>query len=308
MLGSGGLGASVSVESNDLSGDSDDGSVPPPKRLGFFDSQRRLRSEPRTHGSIAVIGAFSGFALLLTQAIFEASSARALWSLAPGLRIAALVAFGVAGLFGTLWLRSMALDDVYLERQRRLEEDLAEARQKLAEATSPSERSAAAGVVTQLEGDTLRAAPAVRFAEERTNATRSSAALFSTALAIVAAVVGVGLFEWIAFDPAESIDFPAALARVAVITAAFYLAGQLFKRSTVQSIRAQEFRRASIAMEVTDHLAEKLDEADASRFRRTIYEHHLTGIAPTADSGEDTNATDFSGIAKVIEAVAKGRN
>lgn len=199
----------------------------------------------------------------------------------------------------------------YEDRLSDVENELAEAEQAAREEANADQLRELRERIERLQTDQQRLAPAARFAEERQQAAASSAAAFSLALVIVSIVVAVGLAEWAEIGPFSiddgsvrvSLELPDALARVAVLTAAFYLAGQLFKRSTVQNLRAQEFRRASIAMEVTDSLADQLSSSEADKFRRTIYEHHLTGggSAPPDDKPD----TDFAALPRLIEAMTQ---
>lgn len=82
-----------------------------------------------------------------------------------------------------------------------------------------------------------------------------------------------------------------------MVAAAFYLAGQLFRRSGRLKIQAMEFQRAAIAMEVTESLAKLI----GPEFRRSVYEYHLKG-------SESCNVVESDdAVVKALEVASKMR-
>lgn len=128
-------------------------------------------------------------------------------------------------------------------------------------------------------------------------ATAASNTLLVAAVALLSLTVGFG-FAQAALAEATSTEI--AIQRLAIVLGAIYLAGQFFRRSAYTSRIALEFDRASIAMSLTDELAEKLNDCeDADALRRSVYAHHLTA-GDTDESGEDEVSTD-----KLVEAIVK---
>lgn len=208
----------------------------------------------------------------------------------------------IVGLALAVWVVVLVSKDVssgqpkdvdYLRRVEELEEKRRLAEIKADEANEDG--SSARAEVLEVEAELSRAEPPARFQAEQQAAARASTLTFFVGLVVAGAVVIVGLSEWVGVGVSAS-DGPVettttdALARVAVVAASFYLAGQLFLRSTSLNIRSQEFRRAAIAMEIVDRLADTLMKPeDQSAFRRRIYEHHLTG---NSTKGEQSAAPD----------------
>lgn len=158
----------------------------------------------------------------------------------------------------------------------------------------------------ELENKLAQLEPATRFANERKQTAIQSTLFFGMGFVVVAAVVGVGLSEWVNNDNEQSLSTPDAVARIAVIGAAFYLAGQLFRRSSILNIRSQEFQRAAIAMAVTDSLADLMEgdsnEQLRAEFRRSVYEHHLKGTSQpeaVADGSTDSFVTAVEAVNKL---------
>jgi len=141
------------------------------------------------------------------------------------------------------------------------------------------------------------------FEDEGRSASVLSWFTFVFGILVSLAVVGFGIWEWASADQAESLSTGTGLARVGVIAAAFYVAGQLFRRSTTLQIRGQEFSRAAMAMDITDDLAGHITDPDArDSFLVAVYQHHLTGSTP-GSSG--TDAGGGPDIVKLADAAAK---
>lgn len=161
---------------------------------------------------------------------------------------------------------------------------------------------------SQLQLELAQLEPALRFQEEMRNTRQASNALLIIAVALVAIVVGFGLSQW-ADGTTKSATTGDAIERLAVIGAAFYLAGQLFRRSSRLNTQASEFQRAAIAMAVTDGLADLIEGDENSKiraeFRRAVYEHHLKG--PGASASSDTESGDEDRMLQAIEAFNKLR-
>jgi len=142
------------------------------------------------------------------------------------------------------------------------------------------------------------------FEDEGRSAFRVSWFTFVLGVGISLGVVGFGIWEWSTAGEAESLSTGTGIARVGVIAAAFYVAGQLFRRSTTLQIRSQEFSRAAIAMDITDNLAERItDDTARDGFLIAVYQHHLTGTGTAVG-----NAADAGGgidVVKLAEAAAK---
>lgn len=147
----------------------------------------------------------------------------------------------------------------------------------------------ASGRLEEVEAELAQIAPSARLDEERRAADLASSGMFVLGLVVVLVVLVVSILTGTGGD---DISTPAALARAAIVGAAFYLAGQLFRRSTMLNVRAQEFRRGAVALDVLEELAGNLsDESARDHLRLVVYEHHLTGAtseqAIARPAGED---------------------
>lgn len=167
-----------------------------------------------------------------------------------------------------------------------------------------AERSEAVNEEQQadLDRQLVEVGPSARFDQERRNASATSAVTYFVGVGVVVAVLVIGFRE---LGEQAQVTTPEAFARAAVVAAAFYLAGQLFRRSTILNVRAQEFRRGAIALASLDTLTEKISDpkiADALRVK--VYEHHLTG--KTSDV-EPNDVVEGDATLKVLEQINKLR-
>ncbi len=155
----------------------------------------------------------------------------------------------------------------------------------------------------------------VPFERESEKASRSSLANFLAGLAVVAVVVVVGVRDWVTDgDAGDQVDLTtgAGLARLGVVAASFYMAGQLFRRATVLQVRGQEFERAAIAMKVAEQMSQQLTNPDArDRFLVAIYERHLGGLSSSAvgektAKGIESVGSDYD-VVKMVDTLNKLR-
>lgn len=114
----------------------------------------------------------------------------------------------------------------------------------------------------------------------------------------------MALRDWWNHEGGQEITTGTGLARLGAVLAAFYVAGQLFKRSTALQIRSQEFERAAIAMKVTPGLADQIrDLSTRDVFVKNIYTSHLSSSGRSgADDGTNSASLD---VASIIDAYSK---
>jgi len=195
---------------------------------------------------------------------------------------------------------------------QRLEHEVDRARAEIASMegpTSPSEwdhlmRERAER--RQLEAKLADYERVVPFEVESQRAKRSSTVAFFSGVLVVLIVLGVALRDWWEHEGGEALTTGTGLARLGAVLAAFYVAGQLFKRSTALQLRSQEFERAAIAMKVTPDLAKQIVDRDArDQFVIQIYTSHLAPSTPTKDSGGgETGGLD---LATIVDGYSKLR-
>lgn len=200
----------------------------------------------------------------------------------------------------TAAVATLATVGVVLDRARRIGSDYsgqAEAlRAKISKADEES--SERQNLERQLEDVQVSAS----FENEGRSAFWVSWMTFTFGVMISLGIVGFGIWEWSSAEE-TALSTGTGIARVGVIAAAFYAAGQLFRRSTTLQIRSQEFSRAAIAMNITDNLAERIkDDGARDAFLVAVYQHHLTGTAADAPSGDAGGGPD---IVKLADAAAK---
>ena len=130
----------------------------------------------------------------------------------------------------------------------------------------------------------------VPFEDEGKQAKRSSFVAFIAGVLIVLIVLGVVVWDWVEGDEGEEVTTGVGLARLGAVLAAFYVAGQLFRRSTSLQFRAQEFERTAIAMKVAADLAQQIEDPERRDvFIMQIYMAHLTTPTQRSEDGKSAS-------------------
>ena len=160
----------------------------------------------------------------------------------------------------------------------------------------------------QLEAKLAEYERVVPFEVESRRAKWSSTVAFVSGVIVVLIIFGVAVRDWWEHDTSQALTTGTGIARLGAVLAAFYVAGQLFKRSTALQLRAQEFERAAIAMQVTPDLAEQIvDIGSRDQFVKQIYLSHLASPSPGRDGDVGGGEATGLDVAAVIDAYNKLR-
>ena len=153
----------------------------------------------------------------------------------------------------------------------------------------------------QLRAQKQQATVASEFEKAMNSANRASTVTFAGGLFVALGVVATGLWDLQSGSTETDLSTGAGIARLGVITAAFVLAGQLFRRSTSLHLRGIELQRAAIAMTFVDDLGGSIsDQGERDKFLRSVYHHHLTGTSPSPNQESDPIS-----LAQLIEVMMK---
>lgn len=227
----------------------------------------------------------------------------------PGINIFRQVVLGVAG-GGVAY--SLGLWSAQFQRNQRLSmrkhiEELSRSTTSVggSNAGNTADWRRRENAVTRDEGAASRAV--VPFENEADRAKSAARLNQIIGALIVAGVIGLGVRDW-SEGTAQNLSTGDGIARVGVITAAFFLAGQFFRRANVLASKGSEFERAAIAMRVTKELAEQLTNPDErDKFIRSVYQSHLARPGNTPDNSAKDDDKNSTLTAAFAEAIAAGK-